>query len=75
LKGRTIPAERAKNAQAEGVTFDGSSMIGGTAIEDSDILMKPNPATFTVCPYYFYDKSVASFICDVARARKLKNRT
>jgi glutamine synthetase len=29
------------------------------------MIMKPDPATFTVCPYYFYDKSVASFICDI----------
>ena len=65
LRGRTIPAEQAKNALTEGVTFDGSSMIGGTTIEDSDMIMKPDPATFTVCPYYFYDKSVASFICDI----------
>ena len=65
LKGRTIPAEQAKNALTEGVTFDGSSMIGGTTIEDSDMIMKPDLATFTVCPYYFYDKSVASFICDI----------
>jgi glutamine synthetase len=65
LKGRTIPAEQAKNALTDGVTFDGSSMICGTNIEDSDMIMKPDPTTFTVCPYYFYDKSVASFICDI----------
>lgn len=65
LKGRTIPAEQAKNALTDGVTFDGSSMICGASIEDSDMIMKPDPATFTVCPYYFYDKSVASFICDI----------
>ena len=65
LKGRTVPAEQAKNALAEGVTFDGSSMIGGAKIEDSDMIMKPDASTFTVYPYYFYDKSVASFICDI----------
>jgi glutamine synthetase len=67
LKGRTIPAEEAKNALTDGVTFDGSSMIGGTMIEDSDMIMKPDSSTFTVCPYYFYDKSVASFICDIQK--------
>jgi glutamine synthetase len=67
LKGRTIPAEETRNALTEGVTFDGSSMIGGVTIEDSDMIMKPDPATFTVYPYYFYDKSVASFICDVKK--------
>jgi glutamine synthetase len=65
LKGRTIPADEAKNALEEGVTFDGSSMLGGMQIEDSDMIMKPDPSTFTVCPYYFYEKSVGSFICDI----------
>jgi glutamine synthetase len=67
LKGRTIPAEQTKNALTEGVTFDGSSILGGANIEDSDMIMKPDPTTFTVCPYYFYDKSVASFICDLKK--------
>jgi glutamine synthetase len=40
-------------------------MIGGVSIEESDMLMKPDPSTFTVCPYYFYDKGVASFICNI----------
>ena len=65
LKGRTIPTEEAKNALKEGVTFDGSSVLAGVNIEDSDMIMKPDPSTFAVYPYYFYDKSVASFICDI----------
>lgn len=63
FKGRTVPAEEAENVIAEGVGFDGSSLIGGVGIEESDMIMKPDIATFTVCPYYFYDKSVVSFIC------------
>jgi glutamine synthetase len=65
LKGRTIPTEEARNALKEGVTFDGSSVLAGVNIEDSDMIMKPDPSTFAVYPYYFYDKSVASFICDI----------
>jgi glutamine synthetase len=65
LRGRTIPAEKAEEALTEGVTFDGSSMIGGSSIEDSDMLMKPDQSTFTACPYYFYDKNVGTFICDI----------
>ena len=65
LKGRTIPTEEAKNALTEGVGFDGSSIIGGVNIEESDMVMKPDASTFAVCPYYFYDKSVVSFICDL----------
>jgi len=65
LKGRTIPAEEAKKVLKEGVGFDGSSMIGGVSIEESDMIMKPDASTFAVCPYYFYDKSVVSFICNI----------
>ncbi len=65
LKGRTVPAAQAKNVLTEGVTFDGSSTFPSVNIEDSDMIMKPDPYTFTVCPYYFYNKSVASFICNI----------
>jgi glutamine synthetase len=65
LKGRTIPVEEAENALTEGVGFDGSSIIGGVGIEESDMIMKPDPSTFTVCPYYFYDKGVVSFMCNL----------
>lgn len=67
LKGRTITAEEAENALREGIGFDGSSIIGGVSIEESDMVMKPDPSTFNVCPYYFYSKSVVSFICDLYR--------
>lgn len=67
LKGRTIPTEEAKNALLEGVGFDGSSITGGVNIEESDMVMKPDASTFAVCPYYFYDKSVVSFICNIHR--------
>ena len=68
LRGRTIPAEKAEEALREGVTFDGSSMIGGAHIEDSDMIMKPDASTFTAYPYYFYNKSVAAFICNIQRS-------
>jgi glutamine synthetase len=67
LRGRTIPAEEARKALANGVTFDGSSALAGVSIEESDMIMKPDADTFTVCPFYFYEKSVASFICDVQK--------
>ena len=65
LKGRTVPADEAENVLSEGVGFDGSSITGGVNIEDSDMIMKPDPSTFTVYPYYFYGKGVVSFICDL----------
>ncbi len=65
LRGRTIPAEEAEKVLTKGVGFDGSSIIGGVNIEESDMVMKPDPSSFTVYPHYFYDKDVASFICDI----------
>lgn len=65
LRGRTIPAEEAKDALENGVGFDGSSIIGGVGIQESDMVMKPDVSTFAVFPYYFYDKSVVSFICSM----------
>ncbi|MCW3994402.1 MAG: glutamine synthetase beta-grasp domain-containing protein, partial [Candidatus Bathyarchaeota archaeon] len=67
LKGRTIPTEEAENALVEGVGFDGSSIMGWVSIEESDMVMKPDASTFAVCPHYFYDKSVVSFICNIHR--------
>lgn len=65
FRGRTVPVEEVENAIAEGVGFDGSSLIGGVGIEESDMIMKPDITTFAVCPYYFYNKSVVSFICNI----------
>jgi glutamine synthetase len=65
LRGRTVPADQTAESLAKGVTFDGSSLLGGVNIEESDMIMKPDPDTFTVYPYYFYDKSVAGFICNI----------
>jgi glutamine synthetase len=67
LRGRTIPTEETRNALNEGVTFDGSSVLAGVRIEESDMIMKPDPDTFTAYPYYFYNKSVAAFICDILK--------
>ena len=63
LKGRTIPVEEAKNALDDGVGFDGSSITGGVNIQESDMVMKPDPSTFAVYPFYFYRKSTVGFLC------------
>ncbi len=65
FKGRTVPVEEAEKVIEDGVGFDGSSLTGGVGIEESDMIMKPDMATFTVYPYYFYNNSVVSFICNV----------
>lgn len=65
FKGRSIPAEEAEDVLEEGIGFDGSSLIGGVGIQESDMVMRPDASTFSVCPYYFYNKSVVNFICNI----------
>jgi glutamine synthetase len=50
----------------EGIAFDGSSIEGFARIEESDMLLVPDPATFAVLPWTI-DKNIktARIICDV----------
>lgn len=60
----TIPLEEfSENIFAEGIGFDGSSIRGFKAIEDSDMVLLPDPTTF-VTDIFGVDP-VGSLICDV----------
>lgn len=47
----------------EGLGFDGSSIRGWKGIEESDMIVKPDPATAKIDP--FMEVPTVSFICDV----------
>ena len=65
FRGRTVPALEAEAVLRNGVGFDGSSIPGYVSIHESDMVMKPDISTFTVLPWYFYDKAVVSFLCNI----------
>ena len=65
IKGRTIPASYIKSVFEKGSGFDGSSIPGFTKIENSDLLMKPDPATVNVLPEYIYGRPVAMAFCNI----------
>ncbi len=65
MKGRTIPASALDDAIEDGIGFDGSSIPGFVSIEESDMVMKPDPSTLTVLP--FYNEKVALVMCDIFR--------
>ena len=44
--------------------LDGSSIVGFTSVEDSDLLLKPDPNTFAVIPWMTENKT-ARLLCDV----------
>jgi glutamine synthetase len=64
-KNAAIPVEQAEKALTDGIWFDGSSIEGFTRIEESDMLLKPDPATYTILPWRSEDARVARFVCDV----------
>jgi glutamine synthetase len=48
---------------AEGTMFDGSSIAGWKAINESDMILMPDPATAQMDP--FFSASTMSIVCDV----------
>src|SRR5438067_1700024 len=61
LKSFSITAGEVEGALDDGMGFDGSSVTGFNAIEESDIVAIPDPATFRVLP----DGVSGRLICDV----------
>ena len=66
-KNVAIPVDQVEKALDGQLLFDGSSIHGFVRIEESDMLLKADPATFAVFPWKANDKggSTARLICDV----------
>ena len=64
-KNAAIPVAQAEKALTDGTWFDGSSIEGFTRIEESDMLLRADPASYTVLPWRTAEGKVARFICDV----------
>lgn len=65
LKSFAVPVEELDVAMEEGMGFDGSSIMGYTPIEESDMIAMPDLSTFQILPWRPLEKGVARFICDV----------
>src|SRR5262245_8130406 len=66
LKSFAITPSEIEDALDDGMGFDGSSITGLNAIEESDMAAIPDPKTFQRMPYSEGDRSkVARMICDV----------
>jgi glutamine synthetase len=64
-KNAAIPVEQVEKALTDGIWFDGSSIEGFARIEESDMLLKPDPSTYAILPWRSADARVARFICDI----------
>ena len=66
LKSFAVTPSEVADALDDGMGFDGSSITGFNAIEESDMVAIPDPETFQLMPRKEGDRSVvARMICDV----------
>src|SRR2546430_5250958 len=65
LKSFSINAAELDDAFAAGMGFDGSSITGFNAIEESDMIAMPDPTTFAVLPWRPEEQGVGRMFCDV----------
>ncbi len=66
LKSFSISPDELEGAFEEGMGFDGSSIEGFARIEESDMVAKPDPATFVILPWRANNTTnVARMFCDI----------
>ncbi len=68
-KNMDIPVEQLQKALDGQLLFDGASIEGFVRIEESDMLLKPDPQTFAVFPWQEQGEgATARLICDIYNA-------
>lgn len=65
LKSFAITSGELEKAFSEGMGFDGSSIKGFARIDESDMIARPDPATFVILPWRPKEKAVARMFCDI----------
>ena len=67
-KNMAVPIVRPEDVEdmiKDGVPFDGSSIEGFVEINESDLIAKPDPITFSTLPWRPEERGVGRFICDI----------
>src|SRR3954471_21462740 len=65
LKSFAITPAEMKGALDDGMGFDGSSITGFNAIEESDMVAIPDPASYAVPPHREGETKTGRMICDI----------
>src|SRR4029078_11299007 len=65
LKSFAVTPSEIQGALDDGMGFDGSSITGFNAIEESDMVAIPDPGTFQLMPWKEGETKTARMICDV----------
>jgi glutamine synthetase len=65
LKNIAVSSKSIESIFENGQSFDGSSITGYRPIEESDMVLYPDPTTFAVLPWRPKEKSSCRLICDI----------
>ena len=65
LKSFAITPSDMSMALEEGISFDGSYIEGVASVQESDMLLRPDPSTFQVLPWRPSNNGVARMFCDI----------
>src|SRR5881628_1054229 len=65
LKSFSITTSELEGALDDGMGFDGSSITGFNAIEESDMVAIPDPDTYQLMPWREGETKVGRMICDI----------
>ncbi len=65
LKNLAVSSKNVESMFENGQPFDGSSITGYRPIEESDMVLFPDPTTFAVLPWRPKEKSSCRLLCDI----------
>jgi glutamine synthetase len=65
IKNLAVNSKNIESVFDNGQSFDGSSITGYRPIEESDMVLFPDPTTFAVLPWRPKEKSSCRLICDI----------
>jgi glutamine synthetase len=65
IKNLDVNSKNLETIFENGQSFDGSSITGYRPIEESDMVLSPDPTTFAVLPWLPKEKSSCRLICDI----------
>lgn len=65
LKSFSLNSSELERAFTTGIPFDGSSITGFNAVEESDMVAVADPATFATLPWRPTDQGVGRVFCDI----------
>ncbi len=65
IKNLAVNSKNIETIFENGQSFDGSSITGYRPIEESDMVLFPDPTTFAVLPWRPKEKSSCRLICDI----------